>query len=463
MSRMKFSSREQIQECAMLVEHISSKSLLTRALATNTEFTDGDEEFRSLYEENKEKVLSNFSSEELAILNNDPDELEYELTDSIIADYRFAQLLNANREIQLKDSVYRYFDRGVAVTDEEHSEELDNIDDIVSQIDPESSRGSEIPINSNVKFIVPDWHLSDHLVTVDPLDPTVGGGGNGDLMHGPLQIAGMPTPEDISVREVDYEKGGDGNWLHKLWTGFWGKNIVALNKFDSTHQLNLNFYDQNYIIYSNIGTKIKMQKKVLGIWWNIEAEEMYHGWEMVCLDFTTPTPVYANFPKNNNGQTNFPLSMNYPTPFNPDANYLLYIPFTDITFSSSNLNKVFANALSKAWSALNNFWQSTYKKQHDNNTLGLFSFRDAHFFTFYGPTVLHGSQKKSMESKFFAKLFPGTYEFVFTLNSNGNFSIKNIKIDGDDHVCIDSGIVFGAIKYNGQWRAARIYKLHKTE
>lgn len=155
--------------------------------------------------------------------------------------------------------------------------------------------------------------------------------------------------------------------------------------------------------------------------------------------------------------------MNYPTPFNPDANYLLYIPFTDITFSSSNLNKVFANALSKAWSALNNFWQSTYKKQHDNNTLGLFSFRDAHFFTFYGPTVLHGSQKKSMESKFFAKLFPGTYEFVFTLNSSGNFSIKNIKIDGDDHVCIDSGIVFGAIKYNGQWRAARIYKLHKTE
>jgi len=36
-----------------------------------------------------------------------------------------------------------------------------------------------------------------------------------------------------------------------------------------------------------------------------------------------------------------------------------------------------------------------------------------------------------------------------------------IKIDGNDNVALDSGIVFGAIKYKGKWKAARIVKMHK--
>ena len=85
-----------------------------------------------------------------------------------------------------------------------------------------------------------------------------------------------------------------------------------------------------------------------------------------------------------------------------------------------------------------------------------------HIHLFCGPTINKKTNKRSMESKFYAQFFPGTYQIGFSLGLDGNFSFSKIHIDGDDHVCIDCGLVYGAIKYKNQWRGARIYKLHKN-
>lgn len=77
-----------------------------------------------------------------------------------------------------------------------------------------------------------------------------------------------------SIRDVNYYGRGDGNWFHRTWNGIWGRNVVAINKFSKRRKLTMNFYDQNYIIYANIGTNLRMQKKVCGIWWNIKAQEI---------------------------------------------------------------------------------------------------------------------------------------------------------------------------------------------
>lgn len=61
-----------------------------------------------------------------------------------------------------------------------------------------------------------------------------------------------------------------------------------------------------------------------------------------------------------------------------------------------------------------------------------------------------------MTSKFYTKWFPGTFNLTFSFGNT--FKIKNIKIDRNDGVEIYRGCVYGAIKYNGRWRAARIYK-----
>lgn len=53
-------------------------------------------------------------------------------------------------------------------------------------------------------------------------------------------------------------------------------------------------------------------------------------------------------------------------------------------------------------------------------------------------------------------MVPGTYEFGFSLGS----SIKLVKVafSGNDGVELYRGVVFGAIKYDGKWLAARITK-----
>ncbi len=71
----------------------------------------------------------------------------------------------------------------------------------------------------------------------------------------------------------------------------------------------LSFYHLNYVIYSHIGTKVRMQKKVLGLWWNIKAEQMSHGWETICLDFKMPGILTEYFGKNQDGTPRVPTTM----------------------------------------------------------------------------------------------------------------------------------------------------------
>lgn len=39
--------------------------------------------------------------------------------------------------------------------------------------------------------------------------------------------------------------------------------------------------------------------------------------------------------------------------------------------------------------------------------------------------------------------------------------LKGIRFDLNDHVDIDCGVVYGAVKYRGEWLGARIVKYHK--
>ncbi len=460
MKRMKFQSPEQIQCVIGAIENASDEKGKRRVLAANTEYSNGSEEFVSLYEANKNAVFSKLTQEEWDIINNDEDELEFEPTDSIIADIRFAQLLNADREIQMRDSVYRYFHNGVAVTNELYASELDSIYDVIANIVPDPANGpSKIKPRPNV-----DFYPIAYDQTIHPFQPNIGetelGGGAGfssidNCKNGPLQLKNGVSVPTADIREVDYYSKGDGNWLHRLWTGIWGRNIVVLSKFEKNRQLNLNFYDQNYLIYSNIGTKIKMQKKVCGIWWNVKAEEMVHGWEMVCLDFTMPKPIIPQFPKDSKGNPIYPTHFPHHFPFQDESEVLFHIPLIDFDFTNKNMNDAFKKACDLVWSRLQNSIKSSYKREN----VGLFSIKDPHSYLFCGPNYITLKNKKSHESKFYAQWFPGNYQFGFNIGSG--LKLMGIKIDGNDNVALDSGIVFGAIKYKGKWKAARIVKMHK--
>ncbi|MDE5845239.1 MAG: hypothetical protein K2N79_03945 [Muribaculaceae bacterium] len=96
MQRVKVYSREQLRS---LVECLDENKVLSRSDYGESLFTENEELFVSLAEANKQKVYSQLTAAQLREIENDPDGLEFEPSDEIIADMRFAQLLNADREL----------------------------------------------------------------------------------------------------------------------------------------------------------------------------------------------------------------------------------------------------------------------------------------------------------------------------------------------------------------------------
>lgn len=439
---------------------------LSRAISSAT-LSKSEEPFVSLVEANRIKVMESLTPLQLDSIANDEEELEFCPSDSVIADIQFAQLLNADREIQVGQTVYKYMPNGVAYADEAYAAELKTIEPVTSNIKvtPENE-GMPMRVSPNVDFRPMQYQLE---ICQDRLADDVGGGnysGGGSSNNSGSNTGnttGTSTQTGISlsngvhiplsnIRDINYRDGGDGNWFHKTWTGIWGKNIVAIKKFNSKKKLTMNFYDQNYIVYANIGTKLKMQKKVCGIWWNIKAEEMVQGWETVTIKYDIPQPIQPNtftYP----GMTNPTVTTKHPFPFSNENVLIFHIPFVDYDFTTKDLNKAFKTAAQKAFNAASS-WAK--KEGQSADKIGLTCFNNKEAYIIHGPFSKGVKNKKSMESKFYAKWFPGTCQFQFSIGSSVN--LKNIKFSTNDGVELYRGIVFGAIKYDGKWLAARITK-----
>lgn len=247
---------------------------MTRALSS-TNFSDGDASFVSLFEANRAKVMDALTPEQLDSIINDEDELEFCPADSVIADMQFAQLLNAEREIQVGQTVYRYMPNGVASTSEEHAGELKAASSLASglQVTPENV-GTTVKLTPNVDFTLvpyePQMFSEEYLYGRGPgtygrypgngsgggntsdgnsgntsgsgSDNTSGGGsdnasgsnsGSEDNITASSTSSGIELSNGVviplsDIREVDYSEKGDGNWFHRTWTGFFGRNVVAI-------------------------------------------------------------------------------------------------------------------------------------------------------------------------------------------------------------------------------------------
>lgn len=418
-----------------------------------------------MYEAQKELTLSRLTPLQLDSIYNDEDELEFCLSDSIIADMEFAQMLNESREIQVGDTVYKYFGSGVAFTHESCAAELSDIDnDIVYTAALGNNPETNLLITPNVEFFV--YPYSDISETdkeeTDSSSNTNNSSDTGsttsvDSTDGLVLSDGTVIPKS-NIRDVDYNGKGDGSWLHRAWNGVWGKKVLAINKFSKNRRLRLSLNDQNYIVYAKIATEVKMQKRVCGIWWNKTAEEIRLGWSAVELKQTFKKPITPQFPENPyTNKKEYPHYIQYKFQFfNKDA-YLLKIPFTDEYIKGKDLNKLLnagiKSALSAAPNALRSFINSKPKE-----LVGGYSIdpNDYVLYTAVGQNEIVKYKAKTCEEKFYAEWFPGEYILGFTSNS-GKISY-NISIDKGDNIELSRATVYAAVKYDGKWLAARITK-----
>jgi len=449
MQRIVVSSPDDIE--SLIAQMNDGGTMVTRAVSsTSVSLSDNAEPFVSLIEANKTKVMKSLSTAQLDSIANDEEELEFCPADSVIADIQFAQLLNANREIQVGQTVYKYVANGVAYTDVNNAKELKDIENATKNISvTEKNEGVEMQVSSTVKF-----RPIQYQATVCQVNNNSNNSTKATSTKAGIILSNGYTIPLSDIRDINYYDKGDGNWLHRAWSGIWGRNVVAIKKFSTRKKLTMNFYDQNYLIYAKIGTHLKMQKKVCGIWWNIKAEEMVQGWETITIKYTMPKPTLQMFTNPLNNKQEYPAYTWNPFPYGKDNVLLLNIPFVNYDFTTNDLNKAFKAGLKYAWKIAT----KEIKKlvNNDSSKAGLMSFNDRNIYVIYGPYSDGHTNIKSMKTNFYAKKFSGICEFGFSLGSS--LKLTNVSLSTNDGVELSRGIVYGAIKYKGKWLAARITK-----
>lgn len=464
MQRIIVNSRSEIEE---LLENADELQNPKSRASLNLNYSNNEEKFISLLEANKQKVMSSLTQEQLNLLKNDPEEPEYSPSDSIIADIQFACLLNADREIQINDSIYKYLYNGVAIVPQKSAKLLKKVESETAQIDvtPENA-GKSMSLENGIKFIPMPYK---HRTVVEDYAINLGGyhGGYGQdnvAKDQQTTLTGLSTKNGISlsngvlipnsdIRNINYSEKGDGDWFHRTWTGLWGRNVVAINHFSDEYKLTMNFYDQNYIVYANIGTKLKMQKQVFGIWWNIKTDTMIQGWETIALKYDMPSNKSLTSYEYLNYNPSAAFNQFKPFPYTKNA-VLLTLPFIDYDLTERDLYKAFAMAVEKAMSLAH---PTVKEKITDGTVKNIMLFNNKDFYIIHGPYCMSRSNVKSIETKVQNKWFPGTYEFAFNLSENG-VKFGKIKVSGNDGVSLYRGSVFGAIKFHGRWLGARIIK-----
>lgn len=399
--------------------------------------------FQSLLESNREKCLSKLTAAQLDIIKKDPDQLEFCLSDSVIADYEFAQLLNADRIIQVEGLVYRYLPNCVAYTKVENVKALKNLPE---QLKP-AEKESELRISSD----------SDEIITIirnkykeeEATEEVKTSGEEGlRLKNGVLIPSG-------NIREVNYKTNGDGGWLHKAWNGIWGRNVLAIKKINDHKRLRLGFYDQNYILYANIGTTLKMQKKVFGIWWNCNADEMRLGWSAIELKttFKNPFSEYVKDLNKTNDDEKYPTFMEHNFPFDDEKEVLLHLPFVSYDLTVKDINALLKLGIKKA---LNSGCKELGEFIARNHRVGLYSASENVVYTISGADEKTKQKTRTFDNKFYSKWFPGT--FLIGITYNGKINLSNFYFNEEGTPKLGRGIVYGAVKYRGKWFGARIIK-----
>lgn len=453
-----FSSREELAEAISNLrsgKHYDATRASNMSTVNNDKVNNGGSgtmQFLSLPNANKQKYMARLTQAQIDSINTDEDSLEFCMSDSIIADDNFAQLLNVTREIEVDDTVYKYYGNGIAFSEHSKAKQLNDIDAEVAKITVDDNNiGKTLSINKDVRFIP-----YNYTATEETDDNT---GTRAYTNNEALQLKIGVTITANNIRDVDYNSKGDGGWLHRAWSRLWGRNVLAINQFNGHRRLRLGLYDQNYYVYANIGTTMKMQKKRCGIWWNCKADEIRVGWSAIELKYTFPSPVIQYLNPNVNPkqavETDYPSWLKHNFPFKNENSVLFHVPFTSYNVTVKNVNSLLKSGIK---SLLNNGAKSLrdYINSTPESQRGLYSVDNSALYVITGADEDGKKNIRTFTRNFYEKWFPGNY--AVGISYNGNWNLKNISIDGGKSTKLSSCVVYGAVKYNGRWLAARITK-----
>jgi hypothetical protein len=264
------------------------------------------------------------------------------------------------------------------------------------------------------------------------------------------------------IREIDFASSGDGSWMNWVENSVIpGKKVIAINKFNGHKRLKFSFYDRNYLIYHRIGAEIEMQKKVdfIGIWINTHAEDVVLGFTGAEMKAEYYSRIENGLPKKNN-QTIYPL---FRSPF-VTTNYIVYS--SDFDYATRDMDKLFKTmyklTLLAAKPALKELL-GFFVNENGDYRVSVYEIQDKNMFVVTRPDEATRHHVRSYNKNLHFQMWSGYIEFIIDIDEIlrgifNPFSDINFKIHNWKELSLHRGQAYGAVKYNGVWKAARITK-----
>ena len=442
---------------------------VTRATASVITQTENND-FVSLRQHLIDQGLRSFTDAELSQIM--AEELEYEPEDSLIVDAYMTSVLNQNREVQIGDKMYQFFENGLVIYDAQYAGKID----LTPVRDVEVEPGTTTTIT--VGFEDDGEGDSDGMAQGGPAHPTppvqiVGINYGNQYNNNDAPVVddnGNPYPEEEEYIPVITRSGVEvprdninrayATYVEGKGAWFFGTNITVTNKFNSDHRMKLRMFDVNYIFYRAVGMTVRMQKRLFRIWWRKKAQEFDYGWSPIDCEYTFEKPPFSNPPLLPDGRPQYdkyPTAMKKDWPFLDTKAVLFHVPLTNFDITKGTLNSAIAGGLKAMEKQVKNWFNDPSNSAESNNPRGVFalSHEDKTMRVIF-PAGVDFATGKGREEVDWDEAWFDCY-FVLGFSSNGNsfhFSPKFPTSTKD--VKIKRGEIQASVKYNNEWRACTI-------
>lgn len=398
--------------------------------------------FKSLYEAKYDEFMSTLSPEDIEMLNAEG--LYYEPEDDYIAYPALTKLLNKDHEVIAGDFIYKYVNNGLLVIP------INTPESIISEINTTQydslQDGETINIGNGISFSRINYS-SGTTTIIEENEPET----KASATNGSFTLANNVVVPASKINRVKYcDGGGDASDFNKMVANLFGVSVTAYNEYDNKHRMALRVFSQDYLICKTTGMTVRMQQKILGIWFNKKAEEFRYGWLGPLCEYTYTGKISFG--------TTSAIAMKTPKSSYTKPIVLFSVNLADLkTLSVTNqdIEKMLYNGLQKNSSTINKVLNN---KSYSDSPKGLFALDNtkSNIVYYLFPQRVEQVDKNSGRDAVY-------WDFDINLGISATFNMSTgalavaPAIPSVRSIAIKRIFAYAAVKYDGEWRMCIIH------
>lgn len=401
---------------------------------------------------------------------------ELTIDDEVVLDPFLTSILNEDREIIVGDSLYKYTEVGLYFS---HKDNSDKLRSYVSSLNYEDElmkinglqNNTDKPLNIKISVT----KEISKFISIPSIKNLMTDEESENISKSLLKsFAENLTPTDVkrNFRSVTINR-------NSLWQKVFGEAETADFNYGDDRRVKVKFWNQNYFIFSSIGSSARFQKRVkfLGItgWQKSYASRMEMGVNYLEFVYNFNVPMFNQAQYNYNtvffssGNDHFTIDgrriNKLPSGVNgfifdksnPQEALNVYI-FGDYLqiLSAKDLNKIIDLAAKEFASNLNSIYDSKLKTKIENKEISknvVVAVPFSNKVRFISTDVKWGSNNDNAITKYYDFNFLITWKSNYNKTTdylgglNGGKSYSELKVD-----------LYGAALHNGRWGGIRLIK-----